>query len=497
MLKKILLSPLIWFNESISGPSKRWWILAVVQFSNLLSAIDSSIVNIAIPSISKDTGAGLELTHWVVTAYLITTTVSLLITGRLADIFGRTRIFGAGFILFTAASGLCGIATDCYWLIGGRVLQAIGAASLLANGSAILTETFEGGERGLALGLNSTAVAAGYALGYVAGGVLVQYAGWRSIFFVNLPIGIISMWLCLKVLKADAMSDGPRPSFDLIGAILIILSVGPLLFVFDSVGAKHHIDNLDTALFLIGAVSLVLFIYFQSRCKSPLIDMSLFRIRAFGMGFFCLILFVQVFASISFVLPFYLQGVLKLNASQAGFIMSPYSIIMCFAAPITGWLSAKISAARLATGGFATGIAVTLLYASLGQNDSWWWVVLGQFIMGVAAATFLAPNRVSMLSSVPNENLGIANGLQQSARFLALAIGTTIASIFIENMLSPLGGIQKFFSAGGGNTLIMTAFQSAQFKTFMLMTALLVFGTFVSALNAITPVKKCDNKLTA
>ena len=219
-------------RASIGGPNHKWWALGTVAIGTFMSTLDSSIVNIALPSILRDFRSDLATIEWVVLAYLLTITALLLTVGRLADLWGRKKVYTIGFGVFTLGSLLCGLAASPLQLILSRVAQAVGAAMLQANGLAITSAVFPREERGRALGINGAVVATGLTVGPTVGGLLVGAFGWRSIFLVNLPVGVVGIAMALVILEEGRISfqrEGPRQRFDLLGAVLVTVGLVALL----------------------------------------------------------------------------------------------------------------------------------------------------------------------------------------------------------------------------------------------------------------------------
>ena len=472
--------------------STHWWILVTVQLSNLVSSIDATIVNVSLPSISEETHADLMLAQWVITSYLLTVMMGLLIAGRMADVLGRKRVFVGGFIIFTAGSLMCGAAPDCRWLIGARIIQALGAASLLANANAILTVTFEGAARGFALGLNSTIVAGGYSLGYVLGGLLTQYFGWRSVFYVNAPLGIAAVWLCATLLPPDRPSEREEslPGADWRGAALSCLSLGCLLFGAERLGGSAGWGGKDLFILCAGLALFVLFIHSQLRAENPLLHVQLFKLRAVSVGLGCLFCFTATLAATTFVFPFYLKGILGLSPSRTGLALAPYSIALCTLGPFTGWLTTRMRPGWMSAAGFLAGAVACTTYSRLGGDSSFLWISMGQFGLGLAGAAFLAPNRVVVLSSVPQQNLGEASALLQCVRFFGLSVGTMMASLLFESLLGPFGGVRRLIGVRGPSLPARHAFLSGVHLLFPVTAVLLVLGAVACAWNTLYPVAR-------
>lgn len=459
-------------------------VVVMAQTANLLAALDATIVNVAMPAIAQSTGAPLHLAGWVITSYTLTLTTSLLLMAHLGDLFGRARLFSCGFVLFTAGSALCALSPGIGLLITARAIQGIGAACLLANGTALISEHTEEKARGFALGLNSTTVNIGYSLGYILGGLIISFADWRWIFTINIFFGLGALLVCLRLLPSLLHNQAKKPlfkMFDVQGALLSSLAVALLFY---SCGAVRGVESATTLRITMAAgacIALVLFFRRQFNTPHPLIPLEIFRDAGFTLGICTLFLFTQVIASCSFLFPFYLQGVQGVRPSDIGFILAPYSVMMCLVAPLTGVWSIRMNPGWLAAGGFLVAMSVTALYSFFGAATPVWWLVAGQFGLGLAAALFLSPNRVSIMTAVSPQHLGIASGLMQVMRFLGLSVGTMLSSNVIGAMLEPHGGLIALSGAQSG---AVDAFIVGQNMIFVTMSLLLFLGAVLSLCRA-------------
>ena len=223
--------------------NRRWWVALNVSLGVYMSTLDASIVNISLPTITQSFGAPLKMVAWVVTAYLIVITGCLLIMGRLTDLFGQRKIYLIGFSTFTLGSALCGLSPTIHSLIGSRIIQGLGASALMASGPAILTTAFPEEKRGQALGIIGSVVSAGFLTGPILGGFMVEHLGWRSVFFINLPIGLIGIFLSSKVLEKGAAAK--KTALDLRGALLIFILITSLLFFLNQVSQGSNPSSGD------------------------------------------------------------------------------------------------------------------------------------------------------------------------------------------------------------------------------------------------------------
>ncbi|HWJ02691.1 MAG TPA: MFS transporter [Verrucomicrobiae bacterium] len=428
-------------QQVASSPRFRWFVLANVSLGTFMATLDSSIVNVALPTISSQLSADLPTVQWVVAAYLLTISSLLPVFGRIADLFGRKKIYSSGFLLFTLGSLLCGISNSIWFLVSMRVIQAIGAAMMMANSAAIVTSVFPPKERGRALGLIGTVVALGSLTGPALGGILVGLAGWRSIFYLNLPIGIIAYIAAQIVLPRDNPNQA-KESFDFAGAFLFTLGMITLLL-----GISNGHDWGWTSLpvlsaLLLGVLCLGMFIVTESKVKHPLIDISLFRIRAFWAGNLAgLLSFVAMFSN-TMLMPFYLQHILGYNPSMVGLLMTSFPVVMAVVAPVSGHISDRTGPVILTTGGLVTSALGLLYLANLTATASAWQVIPGPVLMGLGAGMFNSPNNSSVMGSVPPPKLGVASGINALVRNVGMVSGIAFSvSLFESHRGAALQGI--------------------------------------------------------
>ncbi|EHQ91288.1 drug resistance transporter, EmrB/QacA subfamily [Desulfosporosinus youngiae DSM 17734] len=409
-----------------SSPNYRWYVLATVAIGTFMSTLDSSIVSVALPTISRQLHSDLATLQWVVSAYLLTITSLLPVFGRIADMFGRKRVFALGFLMFTLGSVLCGFAQNIWFLVGTRVLQAVGASMLMSNAPAIITAIFPPKERGRALGLTGTVVALGSLTGPALGGVIIGLTSWRSIFWINIPIGIIGYIAVLMILPNDVSTKG-QESFDFIGAFT---------FTFGMLGVLLGITNGETwgwfslpilLSLALGMISLVFFVRTERKVPHPMINLSLFRNRPFLIGNLSGGLsFVAMFAN-NMLLPFYLQGVLNYEPHQLGLMLMIFPFVMAFTAPISGHASDKFGPMILTTSGLVITALGLFYFSTLSTTASFMQIIPGPILMGLGAGMFQSPNNSSVMSSVPPHKLSIAGGINSLVRNLGMVIGIALS----------------------------------------------------------------------
>lgn len=419
-----------------NSPNYRWYVLATVAIGTFMATLDGSIVNVALPTISQQLNSNLSTLQWVVTAYLLTITSLLPVFGRLADMIGRKKVFGYGFLVFILGSAFCGLAQNIWFLVATRVLQAIGAAMLMSNSPAIITSIFPPKERGKALGLTGTVVALGSLTGPALGGILISLAGWRSIFYINVPIGLIGFAAVLLILPIDVPSK-EKEQFDYLGALSFTFGM-----IFVLLGITNGEDWGWSSLpilssLVIGIVLLFLFVVIERRVTHPMINLSLFRNRPFLIGNLSGGLsFIAMFAN-NMILPFYLQGVLNYDPAQTGMLLMVFPITMAIAAPISGNASDKFGPVILTTSGLLITAIGLFYFSTLSASASFYHILPGSILTGLGAGLFQSPNNSSVMSSVPPQKLGIAGGINSLVRNLGMVIGIA----WSVSLFDALGGV--------------------------------------------------------
>ena len=328
---------------------RKWLILSAVSLGSLMSTLDGSIVNIALPAIQQDFGIDLTTVEWVVIAYLLVLGSLLLPVGRLGEVQTFKRVYLAGFAIFTLASVLCGAAPNAGALVAFRLVQAVGAAMIMAMGPAIITRTFPAGERGRALGLNGMSVSLGLTLGPVLGGILTQAASWRAIFLINVPIGILAIVWAARVLPAE--TPGAGKTFDLRGAALSGGALFALLLALSEGQAWGWTSPATLGLVVVSIVLGAAFVMAERASAQPLIDLALFRIRPFTAGLASVVVaFCGIFTA-TFLLPFLLIQGAGYSPVETGLLLMSVPLSMALVAPLSGAASDRWGPSIPATAG--------------------------------------------------------------------------------------------------------------------------------------------------
>lgn len=427
------------YQQDESVQKRRWIILIILNLFTFMSTLDASIVNVALPDISHRLHLPIANSEWVVTIYLMVICVFILMFGRLGDMFGKILIFRIGTILFIIGSLLCGLSGNLPFLLAARVVQAIGASMTMANNFGIATDIFPGRERGRALGLIGTFVSLGGITGPGLGGFIVYSLGWNYIFWINVPIGIVVIFLGWRMLPKDIYRSKGRldKSGTLIFAAFIILFFTGLLLG-QNVGYQ---DIRIIASILLAAVLLFIFIEVEWRKKEdPMLQLRLFKNGLFSVSIICAFLvFVSNFC-FNIIAPFFTQDILGLTARDSGFVLMLFPIAMAIVAPLSGALSDKIGSEILTFIGLMVLVASQIGLGFLNAESPAAYVGFLTALMGVGSGFFQSPNNSLVMSTVPRSQLGSAGSVNALIRNLGMIVGITFATTLLFFSMSLKAG---------------------------------------------------------
>lgn len=404
--------------------SRKWYIMASVSMGTFLATIDSSIVNVALPTLVRDLSTEFATVQWVVLAYLLTLSSLLLSTGRLADMIGKKMIYLLGFIIFTLGSLLCGLAQGIYSLIIFRVVQAIGATMILALGMAIVTESFPPRERGMALGITGTMVSIGIVVGPTLGGLIIDTLSWNWIFFVNLPIGLLGILMVIRFIPNVKPIGHQR--FDYFGAITLFVAL--LLFLLGlTIGQNLGFTDITVLILIFGSfIFLVGFIFIELNSKQPMIDLRLFKNKLFSINLVTGFITFIAIAGTTMLMPFYLENVLGYTTREVGILISVVPVSMGIIAPIAGSFSDRIGTRPMTV----IGLVVLLIgYAALSTltiSTTTIRYILCFLPVGLGMGIFQSPNNSAIMGVAPKGRLGIVSGMLAVNRTLGQTTGIAI-----------------------------------------------------------------------
>jgi len=404
--------------------------LLVATLASFLTPFMGSSVNIALPSIGKEFLMDAVLLNWVATSYLLAAAMFLVPFGKIADIYGRKKIFLYGVSIYTISSFLSAISTSAITLISFRVLQGIGSAMIFGTGVAILTSVFPVGERGKVLGINAAAIYLGLSLGPFLGGVLTQHFSWRSIFLANVPLGLVIVIFAFCKLKGE-WAEARGEKFDFIGSIVYGISLATIMYGFSLIPAMSGLW-----LVLGGIFVLLLFVGWETKAENPVLDINLFRnntVFAFS-NLAALINYSATFA-VGFFLSLYLQYIKALSPQNAGLILVSQPVVMAIFSPFAGRLSDKFEPRIIASAGMALSVISLSLFAFLNQKTALEFVVASLILLGFGLALFSSPNTNAVMSSVERRFYGVASAtlgtMRLTGQMLSMGIAMLIFAIYI------------------------------------------------------------------
>ena len=448
--------------ELLPNNRRKWWILISIGIGTFMTALDGSVVNTVLPVMRKSFQSGVASIEWVVTIYLLGLSALLLSFGRLGDIRGHKVIFLLGFGVFVASSILCGLAPNVLTLVIFRGIQAIGAAMITSNSPAILTKSFPSEQRGQALGMQATMTYLGLTVGPSFGGWLASVAGWRAVFYINIPVGLLAIWLSYRSIPNDT-EQRSMERFDLPGAVLFMLALSVLLLGLNQGHNWGWGSPLIVGL-LIGALLLfTLFIWLESRAKNPMVDLKLFQKSQFSLATASAILKYIGMYCVTFLMPFYLIQGRMFSSAEAGLLLAAQPVVMAIVAPISGTLSDRRGTRWLAAIGMAVLTVGLVLLAQLHAESSIGTIVLALVIMGFGTGLFISPNNSALMGSAPRQRQGIAAGILATARNFGMVLGVGIAGSIFTTLLARgdgnyLAGEDVFFRAIQVSLLVAAAF---------------------------------------
>jgi len=454
----------------------KWVVLTVTTVGIFMATLDSSILVVGLPQVVLALHTNLVEGVWFITIYRLMICILLVAIGRVADIYGRVRLYNWGFAIFTIGSFLSGLSITAEMLLAFRLVQGIGAALIFVNGIAIVTDAFSGGELGKGIGINQVAINAGTITGYTLSGILIQLFTWRSIFFVNVPVGIFgTIWSKRRLREITRPSHGE--SFDLTGAVTFSSSI-TLLLLGLTLGSPG--DALSLGFFLASALLIIAFLLVERRTKFPVLDLSLFKIRLFTAGNIANLLSGLAFAALAFIMTLYFQLVRGYDPLHAGIFLIPLDATLILIGPISGILSDRWGARGLSTLGLLVASAGFFFLAGFNTATSYLQIAIGLVLVGFGIGLFRSPNASSVMGSVPASKRGVSSGVRATIinTSIVASIPLVLAVMTVDlpyGKLISIVGNPNLAMAGQSASADLTGFLSG------LQHALLVLSTVILA----------------
>jgi EmrB/QacA subfamily drug resistance transporter len=467
-LEKFSVNKLNWpiMDAPAGNGTSKGVVLLVATIAAFIFPFMGSAVNIALPSLGKELSLNAVMLGWIATAYLLSSATLLVPFGRIADIYGRKKIFTCGLVIVMLSSLFCGMASSARMLIACRVFQGIGGAMFAGTAVALLTTVFPANERGKALGINVAATYTGLSLGPVLGGVLTQHLGWRSIFFLSALLGLVVIGVVLWKLKGEwTGAKGER--FDFAGSAIYSLGLVALVYGFTLLPAMSGVW-----LIVGGAIGLSAFTRWEMRARSPVLDISLFRnSRAFTFSNLAALINYSATWAVSFLISLYLQYLKGFNPQSAGLILVAMPAMQAIFSPLAGRLSDKIEPRIIASAGMGLTTIGLTIFIFLNEETSLELIIGNLILMGFGFALFSSPNTNAVMSSAPKTAYGVASATLATMRQVGMTFSMGVAMLMFALYMGRVQITPEYY----------LLFQESM-KTSFLISAILCFGGIFASL---------------
>jgi len=448
-----------------NGTSKRA-VLLVATIASFLYPFILSAVNIALPTIGEELSLDAVMLGWIATAYLLSSATLLVPFGRIADIYGRKKIFTCGIVVLALSSLLSGMANSATMLISCRVFQGVGGAMLAGTAIALLTTVFPANERGKALGINVAATYLGLSMGPVLGGILTHHLGWRSIFFLSALLGLAIIGVVFWKLKGE-WTGAKGEKFDLVGSVIYILGLVALIYGFTLLP-----EMLGVWLIVGGAIGLSAFVRWETRTRSPVLDISLFKnSKAFTLSNVAALINYSATFAVTFLMSLYLQYVKGFNPESAGLILVAMPAMQAIFSPLAGRLSDRIEPRLIASAGMALTTIGLVIFIFVNAQTPLNLIIGNLILMGFGFALFSSPNTNAVMSSAPNTAYGVASATLATMRQVGMVLSMGIAMLMFTLYIGRVQITPEYYSL----------FQQSM-KTAFIIFAILCFGGIFASL---------------
>jgi EmrB/QacA subfamily drug resistance transporter len=431
----------------------KWLILVAVGCALLMGTIDGSIVNVALPSLTTSLHTQFHVVQWAVLSFLMGLVVLILIAGRLGDMIGKKRVFSAGLIVFVFSSALCGLSPGIYWLIVFRFLQAVGSAMIVALGVAIISETWPSVERGKAIGISAGLISLGAAAGPALGGFILHALDWRWIFFVNIPVGLLSLVL-VRIYVPDLQPKNRDETFDITGALLIGITMLSFILAMTFTQTQGLFSTPVISLLSVFVFALMFFIWTERHVAHPMLDLSLFKNQDFTLNLLTGFITFICISGILLLFPFYLQLVKKMDQQHIGLVMSVVPLSLVVLAPIAGTLADRVGTRPVSLIGLAAILASYVLISRLTVLTTPMKFILLTLPNGIGMAIFQSPNNTAIMAAAPRHRLGVANGMLGLSRTLGQLTGVSVLGAFFALRLKYYEGRAVDVTSAGNSSIV-------------------------------------------
>jgi EmrB/QacA subfamily drug resistance transporter len=439
--------------------NRKWWTLGAVAFGLFMIMLDNTVVFVALSSIQSDLHISQSELEWVVSGYALTFAVLMLTGGKLADMFGRRRIFIVGLTIFTASSLACGLATGAGFLIGARVVQGVGAALMNPATLSIIVATFPPRQRGTAIGIWVGVSAMALAIGPLIGGILTEQINWSWIFFINVPVGIAGI-IVSRLVITESRDESEEQRLDLPGLLSSAIGLFGLTYALIEGNNYGWSSGRILASFAVAAVGLVSFVVLEHRQRVPMLDLSLFKNSTFAGANLTMLLVALAMFGVFFFNSLYLGQVLGYSPIQTGAAFLPLTVLIVFVAPLAGRFSDKIGSRWLMGAGLVLLSGSLLSFSTLGVDSTFWDIVPGLILGGFGMSLAMTPTTAAAMGSVPVDKAGVGSAVLNSMRQVGGSLGIALMGAIVASSVSVLPGNPAYpdqFVQGYHNALHVAA----------------------------------------
>jgi EmrB/QacA subfamily drug resistance transporter len=455
--------------------------MIVVMTGVLITAVDTTIVVLALPAIERDLHVPLASVIWVIIGYLLVITVLATQVGRLGDMFGRVRMYEAGFLLFVLGSLACALAWNDASIIGSRILQGIGGAFVTANSGAVISDLYPPELRGRAYGYNSVGWSVGAVLGIVLGGAIVTYVSWRWIFWINVPIGIGAVALATRVLRDRG--ERARRHIDLAGMVTLGLGLFGVLWAMIKL-ATAPLDASIVGYLAGGVVLLCLFVLVEWRQREPMLDLSLLRIPTMTPSLLAALFQGLANFAVLFLVIMYLQGPRGLSPLHSSLLLIPGYVIGSTVGPFAGRLADRVGPVIPATAGLGIQVVALLIYAQLSPSSGLWLVVVGSVVNGIGASAFFPANNSAVMKASPPSLLGISSGILRTFANIGMVFSFAVAILTASHSISRALAFAIFVGTTSLHGHLAAEFTVSLHAAFYTLMSFMVIAALLSAIRA-------------
>lgn len=408
--------------------NNKWLILCITALSPFMATLDASVVNIALPVMAKNLKVDSSAVSWIINAYLITLVSTILAMGKWGDLRGQTKVFQFGVIFFTIGSICCSLSPNFTCLIISRVIQAFGAGATMANSQGIIAKTFPIEERGKALGINGAFVALGILAGPSIGGFIISVAGWPYMFWVNVPIGILTFISGILIFPKEKTKSG---KLNIKSVLIFALAMVSFFYGLQESQRMGFTNPIILVCFLIAIILTAYFIKTQKNIATPLLDIRIFNNKWYTVSIICAFTSFIGIACFSLIMPFYLQDIRNMSPAVAGLYMTIYPLILVFLSPLSGSLANRVGAEKLTLVGLTLTVIGLIAMISLNITTPLKFVVIFIIILGLGNGMFQSPNNFLVFNTLDKNQYGVGGSVNALVRTVGQAMGTALSTMLL------------------------------------------------------------------